>query len=44
MGLEVHKGGFKSANDLELADCGSLCGIDVHDNLLVQLKERLEAP
>ena len=44
MGLKVHHNGFKLTNFLRVAECDSLRKIEVDGNLVVQLKERLEAP
>ena len=41
MGLKVYQGDFKLANSLELRI--ALASIEANINLLVQLKERLEA-
>jgi len=45
-GTEVGHDGFKPTNSLEwqMAECSSLCEIEANVNLVVQLKERLEAP
>jgi hypothetical protein len=43
MGLNIYQDdGFKQANFLSVAECGSLCEIEANVHFMVQLKERLE--
>ena len=44
VGLNAHQDGFKPVNFVEWPECASLHEIEVNVNLLVYLKNRLEAP
>ena len=43
MGLKVHHDGVKLVDSLRVVECGILHEIEVNTDLMVQLKERLEA-
>jgi hypothetical protein len=43
MGFKVHHDGVKLVVSLRVAECGILHEIEVNINLMVQMKERLEA-
>ena len=42
MGLEAHHDDFKLANSAGVAECGSLCKIEVDSDLMVWFKEIFE--